>query len=120
MKLNGCVEILKYNPTLTFAINNHNCDIALTNMVKQYLVSNGIDSARIENPIHEPFEISCYFAWNNKGDYPELKEGMKITEKTLVTLDPKTQEFLKKYLHYIDFRVVRTDFNPNDEPSQKR
>ena len=120
LKLNTLIQMLNDNPTLTCNVNNYKCDSIMVNKITEYIISREIDSNRIEGTTNYSHEISCDFEWNNKERFPDLKEGMKITEETIKTLSPKTQEYFKKYLNFIDFRIVRTDYSPNDEPYPKR
>lgn len=112
--LNSFTETLMENPTLSVAINNYNSNPNLNEKLYNYLENKGINPLRIEKEKSSmnPFKIDCYFEWNHKYEYPDLKTETKITSESIKLLTDKSQEFMKKYLNYVSFKIVSSNFKP--------
>lgn len=112
IRLNGLVEIMKNNPTITFCIKHVKAPIT-AGLIKNYLVSKGVNIKRLELKEMNGFKLDCFLVDRNKDYYPDLKTGFEITPESIKLLNTKTQEFLKPYLdHNVSFEIKSTNFKP--------
>lgn len=113
IRLNGLLNLMKDNPTLTISGNHYNASPVLIQKSFKYLLSHGINRKRlIASTSQKPFAVSCHFEWNNKVEFPDLKENLKITPETIKMLSQPTAEFMKKYLSFVSFHIESNDFKP--------
>lgn len=121
VSLDQLVETLNDNPGITIELSSHtdargnddfNMDLSQkrAQSVVNYLISKGIDQARLQAKGYgesQPKEVDA----RDHEDYPFLTVGQKLTENYINTI---TDDDLKEVAHFLnrrtEFKVLRTDY----------
>jgi peptidoglycan-associated lipoprotein len=125
VSLDKLIETLNDNPTITIELMAHtdsrdseeyNLDLSQkrAQSVVDYLIERGVDPARLTakgygegQPKTVNKRISDYYEF--------LPEGTVLTEEYINSLPPTRQEEAHQLNRRTEFRVLRTDYEPEDQ-----
>jgi peptidoglycan-associated lipoprotein len=124
VSLDKLIETLTDNPTITIELMSHtdirgsdedNIELSQkrAQSVVDYLIERGIDPVRLTAKGYGESMPKVVNRMNN-GDYAFLPEGTELTENFINTLSSvEEQEIAHQLNRRTEFRVLRTDYEPN-------